>query len=216
MSPSASLRQTLAALLDSRAENSSTMRLDEAQAFLLALISGPDPVDAALWLPEILAEEHRFDAAEQQHIAELLTAWVDDMRAELQQGRLPEPVLYPDEQGGTDYYTWCNAYLYALDIAPTDWFAGPEDEAFEDLFYPVMALGGVYDATEDEPAVIDIGERERRALAEQLPESLLAVYRYWRVKTRKPQTLRRDGPKTGRNEPCPCGSGKKYKACCGA
>jgi SEC-C motif-containing protein len=25
----------------------------------------------------------------------------------------------------------------------------------------------------------------------------------------------RQGPKTGRNEPCPCGSGKKYKKCCG-
>jgi hypothetical protein len=25
----------------------------------------------------------------------------------------------------------------------------------------------------------------------------------------------RDGPKIGRNEPCPCGSGKKYKKCCG-
>ncbi|HPR90006.1 MAG TPA: SEC-C metal-binding domain-containing protein, partial [Synergistaceae bacterium] len=23
------------------------------------------------------------------------------------------------------------------------------------------------------------------------------------------------GPKTGRNDPCPCGSGKKYKHCCG-
>jgi uncharacterized protein YecA (UPF0149 family) len=22
-------------------------------------------------------------------------------------------------------------------------------------------------------------------------------------------------PKTGRNDPCPCGSGKKYKKCCG-
>ena len=26
----------------------------------------------------------------------------------------------------------------------------------------------------------------------------------------------RSGPKVGRNEPCPCGSGKKYKKCCGA
>jgi preprotein translocase subunit SecA len=26
----------------------------------------------------------------------------------------------------------------------------------------------------------------------------------------------RAGPKVGRNDPCPCGSGKKYKACCGA
>ena len=25
----------------------------------------------------------------------------------------------------------------------------------------------------------------------------------------------RTGPKVGRNDPCPCGSGKKYKKCCG-
>ena len=28
-------------------------------------------------------------------------------------------------------------------------------------------------------------------------------------------TIRREGRKIGRNEPCPCGSGKKYKQCCG-
>ena len=28
-------------------------------------------------------------------------------------------------------------------------------------------------------------------------------------------TVVRTGPKTGRNDPCPCGSGKKYKHCCG-
>jgi preprotein translocase subunit SecA len=30
------------------------------------------------------------------------------------------------------------------------------------------------------------------------------------------QTIRRQGEKIGRNAPCPCGSGKKYKKCCGA
>ncbi len=30
------------------------------------------------------------------------------------------------------------------------------------------------------------------------------------------QTIRRDAPKVGRNAPCPCGSGKKFKKCCGA
>lgn len=29
------------------------------------------------------------------------------------------------------------------------------------------------------------------------------------------RTVRNDGPKVGRNDPCPCGSGKKYKNCCG-
>lgn len=32
----------------------------------------------------------------------------------------------------------------------------------------------------------------------------------------KEQPMRRDEPKVGRNDPCPCGSGKKYKRCCGA
>jgi len=31
-----------------------------------------------------------------------------------------------------------------------------------------------------------------------------------------PKTVRRDEPKVGRNAPCPCGSGKKYKKCHGA
>ncbi|NLD20572.1 MAG: hypothetical protein GX663_10095 [Clostridiales bacterium] len=31
----------------------------------------------------------------------------------------------------------------------------------------------------------------------------------------KQQTVKRDAPKVGRNDPCPCGSGKKYKHCCG-
>jgi SEC-C motif domain protein len=31
-----------------------------------------------------------------------------------------------------------------------------------------------------------------------------------------PETYVRPAPKVRRNEPCPCGSGKKYKRCCGA
>lgn len=31
----------------------------------------------------------------------------------------------------------------------------------------------------------------------------------------KPQTVVRESPKIGRNDPCSCGSGKKYKKCCG-
>lgn len=30
-----------------------------------------------------------------------------------------------------------------------------------------------------------------------------------------PKPVHRDAPKVGRNDPCPCGSGKKYKKCCG-
>ena len=44
----------------------------------------------------------------------------------------------------------------------------------------------------------------------QLPEEAQVPDR-----EKKPETVRRDAPKVGRNDPCPCGSGKKYKNCCG-
>jgi len=36
-----------------------------------------------------------------------------------------------------------------------------------------------------------------------------------RVAARAPQPAMRSAPKVGRNDPCPCGSGKKFKLCCG-
>jgi len=32
---------------------------------------------------------------------------------------------------------------------------------------------------------------------------------------KKVKQIKLDQPKVGRNDPCPCGSGKKYKKCCG-
>jgi len=52
---------------------------------------------------------------------------------------------------------------------------------------------------------------------------VMAIYRYFEPQRREraafPQELvpyQRTSPRIGRNEPCPCGSGKKYKRCCGA
>ncbi|MEZ4886934.1 MAG: preprotein translocase subunit SecA [Chitinophagales bacterium] len=50
---------------------------------------------------------------------------------------------------------------------------------------------------------LDKGANAQRQAAESAGEST------------KPQTFRREQPKVGRNEPCPCGSGKKYKQCHG-
>ena len=36
-----------------------------------------------------------------------------------------------------------------------------------------------------------------------------------KIGTNVDKTIRNEGPKVGRNDPCPCGSGKKYKNCCG-
>ena len=53
-----------------------------------------------------------------------------------------------------------------------------------------------------------------------LIQSMYALRQWWRNYHRDalPASLpfEREAPKVGRNDPCPCGSGKKYKKCCGA
>ncbi|WP_420337192.1 SEC-C metal-binding domain-containing protein [Roseibium sp.] len=52
-------------------------------------------------------------------------------------------------------------------------------------------------------------------IAADVIPSQIEVLHHARLKLQTPDT--HAGPKTkvGRNDPCPCGSGKKYKRCCG-
>ena len=208
-------RSRLMELLDAKSEAHNTMRCDEVQGFMMALLSGPDALNPTNWLPEILGEESLFDAKERTEIERLVMAMATDMRMKLNEKILPDLWFYEDEAGNPDFYTWCNAYLYALDIVPTDWFEAVEQEEFEDLFYPIMALGGIYDDEENGEVILHLNEKELTQLESDLPHVLLDIYWYWQAIINKPQTVRREGEKVGRNDPCPCGSGKKYKACCG-
>ena len=208
-------RSRLMELLDAKSEAHNTMRCDEVQGFMMALLSGPDALNPTNWLPEILGEESLFDAKERTEIERLVMAMAADMRMKLNEKILPDLWFYEDEAGNPDFYTWCNAYLYALDIVPTDWFEAVDQEEFEDLFYPIMALGGIYDDEENGEVILRLNEKELTQLESDLPHVLLDIYWYWQAIINKPQTVRREGEKVGRNDPCPCGSGKKYKACCG-
>ena len=208
-------RSRLMELLDAKSEAHNTMRCDEVQGFMMALLSGPDALNPTNWLPEILGEESLFDAKERTEIERLVMAMAADMRMKLNEKILPDLWFYEDEAGNPDFYTWCNAYLYALDIVPTDWFEAVDQEEFDDLFYPIMALGGIYDDEENGEVILHLNEKELTQLESDLPHVLLDIYWYWQAIINKPQTVRREGEKVGRNDPCPCGSGKKYKACCG-
>ena len=208
-------RSRLMELLDAKSEAHNTMRCDEVQGFMMALLSGPDALNPTNWLPEILGEESLFDAKERTEIERLVMAMAADMRMKLNEKILPDLWFYEDEAGNPDFYTWCNAYLYALDIVPTDWFEAVDQEEFEDLFYPIMALGGIYNEEENGEVILHLNEKELTQLESDLSHVLLDIYWYWQAIINKPQTVRREGEKVGRNDPCPCGSGKKYKACCG-
>ena len=65
---------------------------------------------------------------------------------------------------------------------------------------PVPAFAGVAQARRSPPAAGDAARQPSRVGGDDAPV----------------KTVRRDEPKVGRNDPCPCGSGKKYKKCHGA
>jgi uncharacterized protein len=75
--------------------------------------------------------------------------------------------------------------------------------------------------TAEEREVIATLEREHplATLDEAMEELVVTVadlHDLTREQRYKVDTVKRDAPKVGRNEPCPCGSGKKYKQCHGA
>lgn len=199
----------------------STMRPDEAQGFFAALASGPDAPERAMWLAEVLGDAPAFDKPEEKVELENLLQKLFDVTAHvLADGRELDLILYADDDSDSDddeadYWPWCNAYLYALDVVDTDWFEAADDEGFEDLLMPILVLGGMFEEEEGED-LVTFTDEEKDDCKEQLSQALIAVFNYWRAKAQAPETVRREGDKVGRNDPCPCGSGKKYKACCGS
>ncbi|OWY38561.1 YecA family protein [Xenophilus sp. AP218F] len=209
-------------LLTPLSASGSTMRPDEVQGFFAALASGPDAVDADFWLEDVLGDAPAFENPDDQaELKVLLQKLFDATRDALAAGEELDLILYADEdseeEGEPDYWPWANAYLYALDLVDTDWFeVAEEDEGFESLMMPMLVLGGAFEDEEGGEDLLTFTDEEVEGYKEELNDALVAVFSYWRAKEKAPSTVRREGDKVGRNDPCPCGSGKKYKACCGS
>ena len=94
------------------------------------------------------------------------------------------------------------------------------DEDHAGCMVPVLAL---YHEHDEDQAMRPgpIGPKQREKLISLMAAGLLGAYRYFRQHGQPfagvlaPQP-RKTSSKIGRNDPCPCGSGKKYKRCCGA
>ncbi|MBF9267196.1 YecA family protein [Paracidovorax cattleyae] len=117
---------------------------------------------------------------------------------------------------------WALGFMFAVENWPEEWAAPRDKEAAQWLD---GALDHIVALTED-----DTGRPEHNMYAEDGPpsvsedrlevfgEAIWAVYdlrQLWKSMGPRVESVRRaDTP--GRNDPCSCGSGKKYKKCCGS
>jgi len=119
-----------------------------------------------------------------------------------------------------DGEAWAFGFMQGLALVRADWQALFDSEQGQAWLSPLHLMGSE-DLTPEELALIDTPE-QREALTKQIPASIAAIYRFWlphrqAVHEQKlASAMQRTEPKVGRNDPCPCGSGKKFKKCCGA
>ncbi len=148
------------------------------------------------------------------------------------------PVLSYDDEGNADGVAWAVGFLRGVELHPESWNAMLDEKDFDDALEAMESLAATIDddaeddadvdaeddADDDERAPSAPGSRaERDALIDRMIGDVADIHEYfrpWRAAGTTPaamrvETVRRTEPKIGRNEPCPCGSGRKYKNCCG-
>jgi uncharacterized protein len=98
------------------------------------------------------------------------------------------------------------------------------DEKYGGPLVPILALAYEHDPDpEMRPYKDNIDAELRDKLILGISGAVTAIYRYFAPLRRRmaagrgaeSRPYRHPEPKIGRNDPCPCGSGKKYKHCCG-
>ena len=204
------------------------MNLESLDGYFAALICGPAMVLPSEYLPEVWGEDFSFDGdAQASDILDLLMRhWNTIASALLRTLDMPDvylPVLVEDANGVAHGNDWAQGFMRGArgrpgwrDLMDSDEYGGP--------LLPIMLLAHEHDA---DPAMRppSVTPEKREELLQTMIAGLTQIYRYFEPHRRSmgampsagTQTpLRRAGPKVGRNDTCPCGSGKKYKLCCAA
>jgi uncharacterized protein len=193
--------------------------------YLTGVIIAPRPIPTAYWQGAVLAgddlllhdEGHARATREtlvSRHAA--LVGDIDEHLARLERDCLCDyrPTFWPDEGAPSHSVIrrWAGGFSVAMALAPGAWSRLIEDERTQDLVVPFIGFFE-RDDPEFEPAD-DIAERLDQAAA-AIPRAILVLRKL--AKRRAADGFATQewsvSRKTGRNEPCPCGSGRKR--CCG-
>ncbi|HUX62712.1 UPF0149 family protein [Sulfuricella sp.] len=200
--------------------NGKAMSLDKLQGFLCAVISAPDTIPPSQWMPEVFKSEPAHESVEQaQEFMTLMMRFYNGMAAELGGNQPIEFILKP--RSGTDqrpdYQTWCEGYILGWGLSAEEWLS-PGNEPLKKLTFPLLLLSGAFKEESERRGKEYLPDDEYAKLqqecADLLPKVVADIYHYWHFRM-KPVPTKRETPKVGRNETCPCGSGLKFKQCCG-
>jgi uncharacterized protein len=194
----------------------SSMTIDELHGFLAAVICSLQMVMPNEWTPYVWGgEEPEFDTMEQaQDVMGLFMRLNNDVAEKLSMGDFDPLFMEETLANGLvvlDPHGWCEGFVRGMQLQPDAW----RDDELNEALMPIIVLS---ETIKDDPKIDELlgNDEAIEKLAEAVPEAVVSIFRHQRRHFAPPsQTIRR-GPKVGRNDPCPCGSGRKYKKCCGA
>lgn len=229
--------ERLAELLEQRAVPFKGFNLEALDGFLSALAVAPSIVLPSEWEPLVWGgKPPRWDSAEEalqvqtllmghwnmcasrvchdndslpEHLAPLM--WLPEDPEETGEEPLPEEEL----DVGRD---WVVGFFEAVALREGEWDQWLEQHDWiEEIFdlLEQLASGEVVDPEQPDAPPRPIRFSERLEIVDGLP-AMLADLNHHRVEALTPREPIRREDVPGRNELCSCGSGRKYKKCCGA
>jgi uncharacterized protein len=188
-----------------------------AVGMFCAVLSVPSMPNVDSWLGQLMARARVANEAEARRLVDALLRVYGHVQSTIAAGEI-DP-LVPEEADVQACRDW--AFGYATQLAAID--PGQLGEEALDAYFAIRA------ATEDADFIAEMDRRQGRETREHevaasrafLPEAAAVLFATWAdaraaSAARATTPVRRDAPKVGRNDACPCGSGKKYKKCCEA
>ena len=201
------------------------MNLEQMDGFFAALIAGPEVVPPSEYLPKVFGGEMSNTCEfagldEANDILGLIMRHWNGIAAALAKGDVHLPVLLEDVNGVCQGSDWSVGFMRGVDMRSAAWAGLLNDDEQCGCMIPVLML---YHEHDEDPKLRPgpISPEKREEIIVQMAAGIGRAYRYFRSNRRPAGSiygveLPRSQGRIGRNEPCSCGSGKKYKRCCGA
>lgn len=213
-----------------------TMTYPQAAGFLFSVASGPELIPPSEWLPIIFNDQEGvFETnGEAERVLVAMMALYNDCSRRGTEGSAafppgceirPQPLDNLDADAPLSQ--WARGFLTGHTYLEEIWNELTPDELDEELgsilmvltFFASPRLADAYYKEAKRPTSL---ERLAETVVTLFPDAILGYARLGRAIFRA--TLELDAeepdpsgrPQVGRNNPCPCGSGKKFKKCCGA